>query len=103
MLLIIKMLMLLVAGVLIGVPLFKTLEGTKPAADGVSQTRKETVFTALGEIEFEYHMKKLENDDYEELKSKYQLQALDLLEEEDQEIDREMGQQLKKLGKKKKD
>lgn len=102
MLLFIKMLMLLIAGVLIGVPLFKTLEGTKLTADGVSNSGKETVFSALGEIEFDYHMKKLEKDDYEELKSKYQLQALDLLEEEDQEIDREMEQQLKKLGKKKK-
>lgn len=103
MLLVIKMLMVVFAGVLIGIPLFKPGQSVRPTEEGLSHNPKETVFTALGEIEFEYRMKKLDNDDYEELKNKYQLQALDLLNEEDQELDREMDHQLKKHGKKEKD
>ena len=103
MLLLIKVLMVAIAGVLIGMPLFKPDESLRPALDGLSNNPKETVFTALGEIEFEYRMNKLENEDYEELKNKYQLQALNLLDEEDQELDLEMDQQLKKHGKRKKD
>lgn len=102
MLLVIKAMMVVLAGVLIGLPLFKeNKQRLEPAFEGLSYTPKETVFAALGEVEFEYRMNKLEDEDYEELKSKYQLQALDLLEDEDQEFDREVEQELKKHPKKK--
>ncbi|AGA68632.1 hypothetical protein Desdi_1117 [Desulfitobacterium dichloroeliminans LMG P-21439] len=104
MILVIKMLMAIAAGILIAKPLFKSSrQSIEPALDGLSDNPKETVFTALGEIEFEYNMHKLEREDYEELKSKYQLQALDLLDEEDQTFDREIEQQIKKHRKRKKD
>jgi hypothetical protein len=101
MILVIKILMVAYAGLLIGMPLLKSgKQNNEPAIDGLSHNPKETVFTALGEIEFEYQMNKLESEDYEELKSKYQLQALKLLDEADQEFDREMEQQIMKHSKK---
>ncbi|MEA5024585.1 hypothetical protein SDC9_20813 [bioreactor metagenome] len=104
MLAVIKAIMVIIAGVLIGMPLLNAdRETSEPTEEGLTHNPKETVFTALGEIEFEYQMNKLEDDDYEELKSKYQLQALDLLNEEDQEFDREIEEQLKKHTKNKKD
>lgn len=104
MLLVIKMLMAIAAGILIGIPLFKSSrQSNEQALDSLSNNPKETVFTALGEIEFEYNMHKLEREDYEQLKSKYQLQALDLLDEEDQALDRDIEQEIMKHRKRKKD
>lgn len=46
---------------------------------------KEAVFTTINEIEFDYKMKKLSDDDYEQLKNNYKQRALEILHEEDEE------------------
>lgn len=46
---------------------------------------KESVFTTINEIEFDYRMKKLSYDDYNQLKNDYKQKALEILHEEDEE------------------
>lgn len=46
---------------------------------------KETVFTTINEIEFDYRMNKLSEDDYEILKGQYKQKALEILCEEESE------------------
>lgn len=46
---------------------------------------KEAVFTTINEIEFDYRMNKLSDDDYEILKSQYKQKALEILQEEEAE------------------
>jgi len=48
------------------------------------EKNKEAVFTTINEIEFDYSMKKLSEDDYNQLKNQYRQQALELLHEEDE-------------------
>jgi len=45
---------------------------------------KEAVFTTINEIEFDYKMKKLSEDDYLRLRKQYKKKALELLHEEDE-------------------
>ncbi len=45
---------------------------------------KEALFTTINEIEFDYSMNKLSEDDYNQLKNQYRQQALKLLHEEDE-------------------
>jgi len=44
---------------------------------------KEAIFTTLNEIEFDYRMKKLSEEDYQILKEKYQRLAVQVLKEEE--------------------
>lgn len=44
---------------------------------------KEAIFTTLNEIEFDYRMKKLAEEDYQILKEKYQRLAVQVLKEEE--------------------
>lgn len=44
---------------------------------------KEAVFTTINEIEFDYKMNKLSEDDYEILKNQYKHKALEILQEEE--------------------
>jgi len=44
---------------------------------------KEAVLTTINEIEFDYRMNKLSEDDYEILKSQYKQRALEILQEEE--------------------
>ncbi|HSE83369.1 MAG TPA: hypothetical protein VLB01_02330, partial [Thermodesulfobacteriota bacterium] len=46
-------------------------------------TRKEALYTALKEFDFDYNMGKLSKEDYEELKSRYTAQAVGVLKEID--------------------
>lgn len=46
---------------------------------------KEVVFTTINEIEFDYRMKKLSDDDYELLNKQYKQKALEILQEEETE------------------
>jgi hypothetical protein len=46
------------------------------------QKDKEAVFTALNEIEFDYRTNKLDDEDYEKLKGRYQREAVSLLVQE---------------------
>lgn len=57
----------------------KILEETDP----LSKT-KDAVFTTINEIEFDYKMKKLSDDDYIQLKNEYKQRALEILREEDE-------------------
>jgi len=44
---------------------------------------KESIFTAIKEIDFDYDLGKLSKDDYDELQKKYKLQAASILKEID--------------------
>jgi len=78
---------------LIGYPLIKKEERTKSLdrsldydAEDALERQKESVFTTLGEIEFDYRMKKLSKEDYEKLRAKYKRQAVALLKAEEEEL-----------------
>lgn len=97
---------------LIGYPLLKQEEDTTAVTDlgsGAGNTleqNKEAIFTTLGEIEFDYQMKKLSAEDYEELKNKYKRHAAYVLKQEDselsvvnheiKEVEREIEEEIKK-------
>ncbi|TDA68572.1 MAG: hypothetical protein D9V47_07370 [Clostridia bacterium] len=51
------------------------------------ETRREAVFTTLGEIEFDYQMGKLSQGDYESLSREYKRQAVQVLQEEEKEME----------------
>ncbi len=48
------------------------------------EKNKEAVLTTINEIEFDYNMKKLSEDDYQQLKNQYRHKALQILHEEDE-------------------
>ena len=84
------LLILVVVGALVLLPLvrdnteesgsiLKILEET----DSLGKT-KDAVFTTINEIEFDYKMKKLSDDDYIQLKNEYKQRALEILHEEDE-------------------
>lgn len=52
--------------------------------DESMEKNKEAVFTSINEIEFDYQMQKLSEDDYLNLKNRYRQQALEILHEEDE-------------------
>lgn len=54
-------------------------------SDDLLEKDKEAVFTTINEIEFDYRMNKLSDDDYEILKSQYKQKALEILQEEEAE------------------
>ncbi|MFA5536782.1 MAG: hypothetical protein WDA53_06410 [Bacillota bacterium] len=69
---------------LVGVPLLKPLaEETKTAKPAVStvntEEAKEIIFATLAEIEFDYQMGKLAEEDYLKLKGEYQPRAIQVL------------------------
>lgn len=73
---------------LVGYPLFRKEEALDPdwetmgrlSADGVS---KDVLFTTLAEIEFDYQMGKMGEEDYQELKETYEPQAIKALQAEE--------------------
>lgn len=92
----ISLLMVLVAAALIGYPFlaknrmrYGGSEVNEAAAD-----KRELLFSALGEIEFDYRMRKLSDEDYRELKSGYQKEALALLDREDELLEKEIEKEL---------
>ncbi len=50
----------------------------------VLERDKEAVFTTINEIEFDYRMNKLSENDYCQLKEHYKQKALEILQEEDE-------------------
>lgn len=100
--LIINLLMVLVAAALIGYPLMAkhrqnyAYEGQETEVDN-----KELLFSALGEIEFDYRMKKLSDEDYQQLKAGYQSRALAVLDQEEEQLEEELEKALSR-GKKSK-
>ncbi len=80
---------LAITGYLVILPLVRreyTVDGERsPDSDEVSLERtKEAVFTTINEIEFDYKMKKLSDDDYQNLKRQYKQKALEILHDEDE-------------------
>ncbi len=84
----VNILLLLVVVVLVGYPLFRKdqeqafveVKATKPKAT----TQKEIIMSTLGEIEFDYHMNKLSDEDYQHLKHTYSGAAVALLKAEEE-------------------
>ncbi len=103
---VINLLMVIVAAVLIGYPFLSGRNRRRLGYEGVETggDRKELLFSALGEIEFDYRMKKLSDDDYQQLKQEYQKQALTVLDQEDKLMEEEVEKILAgdKKGRKKK-
>lgn len=52
---------------------------------GTLAQAKDSVFTTLGELEFDHHMKKLSDEDYQALQQTYRRQAVALLKAEEAE------------------
>lgn len=79
-------LLVLVSLALIGYPIWKGHGDEGEQADWLSPTmasEKDIIMGALSEIEFDYHMKKLSEEDYRSLKNKYAKVALAILDTED--------------------
>jgi hypothetical protein len=55
--------------------------------DDEERNEKEAIFSTLNEIEFDYQTKKISNEDYQELKHDYQVEAMLVLKKEEIEID----------------
>lgn len=91
-----NLLMVLLAVALIGMPLIKRNKYKINFAGepGEQASRKELVFSALGEIEFDYRMDKLDDEDYEELKAGYQTEALAVLDQEEKAIEEKLEKKL---------
>jgi hypothetical protein len=74
---------------LVGFPLFRKAKTTEDdkwwEGELVSELEKDkaTVFTNLNEIEFDFQMNKLSEDDYQILKEKHQRLAIQILKEEE--------------------
>ena len=87
------LLLLSVSLILIGYPIWKGRRGEGEQAGGLSflmatdekdkSTEKDVIMGALSEIEFDYHMKKLSEEDYRVLKNRYAKMALTILDAED--------------------
>ncbi|MDN5348058.1 MAG: hypothetical protein PWP65_1622 [Clostridia bacterium] len=86
--LILTVVMIAVVAYLIAAPLFrpaaaKSPAGGLPAAEGdVLEQEKGSAFTALAEIEFDYRMQKLSEEDYRALRQQYKSRAIKLLKVE---------------------
>ncbi len=79
---------LILVAVLVAWPLLRTEKpGYRKALladdEELAENEKETVFTTINEIEFDYQMNKLSPDDYEILKSQYKQKALEILQDEE--------------------
>jgi hypothetical protein len=71
------------------------------------QQRKEEVYAAIKEMDFDLEMGKISEDDYQELKSQYKAKALEILKELDtvdggEDIDAAIERDVHRLRKKKK-
>ena len=87
-----NLLMVLLALAFVAIPLIKKSEYQMGLVDeqGEQATRKELLFSALGEIEFDYRMDKLDSEDYEELKNGYQRDALAVLDQEETALEEKL-------------
>lgn len=110
--------LLLIVSFFVGYPLVKPEYEGNLLSSGSTRAKlkseKEAVMTTLNEIEFDYKMGKLSEDDYQIMKNKYKLTALEILKEEEdgsfrkkdsikndarnaKSIDDEIEEELKKL------
>ncbi len=81
----IVVLLVLVSLTLIAYPIWKGHVGEGEQLEGLSPiaTEKDVIMGTLSELEFDYHMKKLSEDDYRSLKNKYAKVALAIIDTED--------------------
>ena len=83
-------LILVVVGALVLLPLVQNKSDKSTSiANILDETNplgktKDAVFTTISEIEFDYKMKKLSEDDYIQLKNEYKKKALEILHDEDE-------------------
>jgi len=81
--------LMLVVAFLVGYPLVKpeVPDYRRALTEGadVRLKDKEAIMSTINEIEFDYQMKKLAEDDYQILKNKYKMMALAILKEEEEE------------------
>jgi len=74
---------------LVGYPLFKGSHGRSfPEARPLRRSLaddKEVIMSSLGEIEFDYHMRKLSEEDYQSLKHDYSHAAVEILKEQEEQ------------------
>ena len=86
MIILLEILVVAVAVWLVAAPLLKEETAPRYALEmDDAEREKESIFTTLGEIEFDYRMQKLEEDDYESLRRKYRSKAVSILKEEENE------------------
>ena len=73
---------------LVGYPIFKK-SGIRGRESGVNEAlgelihKKEAVYTSIKDLDFDYKTGKLSEDDYTELKERYELEALHILKDID--------------------
>jgi len=99
MVLLVNLLIVIIAGFLILWPFLKKEANIDYFLESDSNhfTKREILFSTLGEIEFDYKMNKLSEEDYQQLKLIHQEQAIRILNQEDEEIEYELQQELSKL------
>ncbi len=106
------LLILVIVGYWIFHPLFrpKPIEGLSPQKredkGKALQQRKEDVYAAIKEMDFDFEMGKISEEDYRELKSQYKAKALEILKELDtvdggEDIDAAIERDVHRLRKKK--
>ena len=106
------LLILVIVGYWIFHPLFrpKPIEGLSPQMredrEKALQQRKEDVYAAIKEMDFDLGMGKISEEDYRELKSQYKAKALEILKELDtvdggEDIDAAIEREVQKLREKK--
>ena len=72
----------------VGYPIFKK-SGIRGRESGVNEAlgelihKKEVVYTSIKDLDFDYRTGKLSEDDYKELKEKYEVEALHILKDID--------------------
>lgn len=82
----IMILLTLIALFLVGYPFIRGTQSIKPALSGPDEPSvpdREIIMSTLGEIEFDYHMNKLSQDDYQTLKNVYSGAAISILQSEE--------------------
>ncbi len=106
------LLILVIVGYWIFHPLFrpKPIEGLSPQMredrGKALRQRKEDVYAAIKEMDFDFEMGKISEEDYRELKSQYKAKALEILKELDtvdggEDIDAAIEREVQKLREKK--
>lgn len=84
---ILGLLIVLVALYLIASPFLADNEPLPTAvvadSDNALEKQKESVFTTLNELEFDYRMKKITEEDYQSLKNQYKSRAVEVLKSEE--------------------
>lgn len=80
---------------LVGSPLFRKedIPEFDWELEGSGGGTKSALFTALAEIEFDYKMGKMSEEDYQELKQKYKPEAVALLQKEESQVSGQRRQQ----------